>query len=156
MRLAEERRQQRHQQQHDQPRRIDQQAGGEARHRHHVLRLAEQLRHQGETPAGLAARALELVLELGILEILEVERRGVLHQAHARGVGHPLRQQAVDQRDDAAEHVRQHGERELGRQQQPSHCSSPLASQPSSVAGRPGICTSAHDVVDDQLADIER
>ena len=87
MRLAEERRHQSEKQQEDQPRRVQDQAGGEARHGHHVLRLAEQLAHQRHPPAGLAAGALELVLELGVFEILEVESRRVLHQAHARSVG---------------------------------------------------------------------
>ena len=79
-----------------------------------------QLPHQGHAPAGLAARAFELVLELGVLEILQIERRGMLHQANARGVGHALRQQAVDQRDDAAQHVGQDGERKLAPAERPA------------------------------------
>ena len=119
MRLAEERRHQGDEQQNDEPRRVDEQAGGEARHRHDVLRLPEQLAHQRHASAGLPARALELVLELGVLEILKVERRRMLHEADARGVGHALRQQAVDERDDAAENVGQHGKRKLDAEQQP-------------------------------------
>ena len=83
MRLAEKGRHQRQKQQGDQPGRIDDQAGGKARHRHDVLRLAEQLPHQRHPSAGLAARALELILEFGVLEIFQVERRRVLHQADA-------------------------------------------------------------------------
>ena len=81
-----------------------------------ILRLAEQLPHQRHPPAGLAARPLELVLELGVLEIFEVERRRMLHQADARGIGHPFRKQAVDQRDDAAENVGEHRRARTRRQ----------------------------------------
>ena len=42
----------------------------------------------------------------------------MFHKPHARIVGHPLRQQAVDQRHDAAEHVRQNGKHKLDDQQQ--------------------------------------
>ena len=143
MRLAEEGRHQRQQQQHDQPRRIDDQAGGEAHHRDDVLRLAEQLAHQRHAPAGLPARPLELVLELGVLEVLEVERRGVLHQPHAGGVGHALGQQAVDQRHDAPEHVREHRQAELGQQAAYRASSAGRCRAiASSVPGLSGICTS--------------
>ena len=95
MRLAEKGGHQRHQQQHDQPGREDDETGREAGHGDEVLRLREKLAHQGHAPAGLAAGALELVLELGILEILEVERRGMLHQPHARPRADPLGQHPV-------------------------------------------------------------
>ena len=83
----------------------------------------------------------------------------MLHQADARGVG---------QRDPTAgcrpaittlpQHVGQDGERELGREQQYAQPIEPAAGQPLPTAssGCSGICTSLHDVVDDQLADIER
>jgi hypothetical protein len=63
---------------------------------HHILRLAEQLRHQRHATAGLPARALQLVLKIGVFEIFQVQRRCVLHQANAGGIGHAFRQQAVD------------------------------------------------------------
>ncbi len=78
VRFAEEGGNQRHQQQHDQPGREDDEAGGEARHGDEVLCLAEELAHQGHAAAGLAAGAFELILKAGILEILEVQRRGML------------------------------------------------------------------------------
>jgi hypothetical protein len=79
----------------------------------------------------------------------------MLHQPYARGVGHLLGQKAIDQGDDADQHVREHSECELGRQQN---------TQPLQLAARqPAVeCRGparhlhhAHDVVDDQLADIE-
>ena len=78
MRLAEEGRHQRQHQHGDQPRRVEDQPGGKTRHRDDILRLTEQLPHQRHAARGLAARAFELILKLGVLEILEIERRGVL------------------------------------------------------------------------------
>jgi hypothetical protein len=66
---------QRDREQRDQPRRVDDEPGGEADDRHDVLRLREQLADQARAPARLAARALEPVLHLAVLEVLEVERR---------------------------------------------------------------------------------
>ena len=117
MGFAQERRDQRHDQQHDQPGREDDQAGREAGHGDEVLRLREELAHQGHAAAGLAAGAFELVLELGILEILEVEGCGMFHQPHARTGADALGQHPVEQRDHAAQHVGQHRHGELGRQQ---------------------------------------
>ena len=95
MRLAQERGHEREHEQRDQPGRVDQQAGGEARDGHHVLRLAEELAHQRRAAHGLAPRAIQPVLQLAVLEVLEVERGGVLHEPDARGVGEPLGEQRV-------------------------------------------------------------
>ena len=83
MRFAEEGRHQGQKQERDKPWRVEDQACGEACHRHHILRLAEHLPHQRHPPAGLAARALQLVLELGVFKIFQVKRCRVLHQADA-------------------------------------------------------------------------
>ena len=98
VRLADERRHERDREQHDQPRRVDDEAGGEARDRHDVLRLREELPHQRHAARRLPARALEPVLQLAVLEVLEVERRGVLHQAQAGRVAELLGQQRIEQR----------------------------------------------------------
>ena len=117
VRLAEERGHERQHQQRDQPRRVDQQAGGEARDGHHVLGLAEDLAHQRGAAHGLAPRAVQAVLQLAVLEVLEVEGGRVLHEADAGGVGEPLGEQRVQERDDAAEHVGEHGQRQLDAEQ---------------------------------------
>ena len=83
MRFAEEGRHQGEKQECYKPWRIDDEACGEACHRHQVLRLAQHLPHQRHPPAGLAARPLELVLELGVFKIFQVQRCRVLHQADA-------------------------------------------------------------------------
>jgi hypothetical protein len=90
VRLAEERGHERQHQQRDQPRCVRQEAGAEARDRHHVLGLAEDLAHQGRAAHGLAPRAVQAVLQLAVLEVLEVEGGRVRHEADARGVGEPL------------------------------------------------------------------
>ena len=74
--------------------------------------------HQGHAAAGLAARPLELVLELGVLEILEIERGGMLHQATLEALVTRSDSRLSISDDDAAQHVGQDGERELGEQQQ--------------------------------------
>ncbi len=83
MRLADECRDERDREQHDEPRRVDEQARGEAGDGDQVLRLAEKLAHEPGAAGRLRARPLEPILELAILEILEVEARRVLHQPHA-------------------------------------------------------------------------
>ena len=156
MRLAEESRHQRHQQQHDQPRREDDQAGRKTGHGDEVLRLGEELAHERHAAAGLAARAFELVLEFGVLEILEVEGCGMLHQSHARTRADPLGQQAVEEGDDAAQYVGQYRHRELGGQQQ-AQLVEMAAVEPLLQRRRlVGQLHQHHHVVDDQLADIER
>ena len=155
MRLAQEHRHQRHQQQDDQPGREDQETSGEARDGHDVLRLPQQLRHQREAAAGLPARPLELVLKLRILEIFQIEGGGVFHQTDARGVGHALRQEAVDELDDAAQDVGQDSQRELGQDQHAQPVEQ-AARQPVLESRRPPRhLHQMHHVVDDQLADIE-
>ena len=47
------------------------------------LRHREQLREQRRCAGRLPPRALEVIVELGILELREIERRGVLHEPHA-------------------------------------------------------------------------
>jgi hypothetical protein len=79
----------------------------------------------------------------------------VLHQADARGVGHPLRQQAVDQGDDAAEDVGQQRKAKLGQQKHAEPVEQ-AARQPFPQRRRSiRHPHQLHDVVDDQLADIE-
>ena len=130
--------------QHDQPRRVDDEAGGEADDGDDVLRLAEELADQARAPGRLPPRALEPVLQLAVLEILEVERRGVLHQPQAGLVAEPLRQQGVEQRHDAAEHVGADRQSEFQREQ-PADAVEQAARDPL-LAGRRrrrGACTSS-------------
>ena len=90
---------------------------GEARDGDHVLRLAEELPDQARASGRLPPGAFQPVLQLAVLEILEVERGGVLHEPKTGLVAEPLRQQRVEQRHGAAEHVGEHRESELQREQ---------------------------------------
>ncbi len=156
VRLADERRQQRHRQQHDQPWCVDQQACGEADHRDDVLHLAEQLAHQVHAPHRLATRAVELVLQVRVLEILQVERGRVLHQTHAGRVGEQFGQQRIAVTDQSAQQVRRDRQHELhGKQPQQVVELSVLPCCGDRFV-RDARADQAHGFVDDQLADIQR
>ena len=155
VRLAQEGRHQRQQQQADEPGRVDGQPGRETEDGHHVLRLAEELAQKRDPPAGLAACAIEPVLQLAVLEVLEVEGRRVLHEAHAGGDVVLLREQRLRQGDHAPQHVRQDGQAELQDQEhgQPVEHS---ARQPIAQPRRPvGSLRQQQHLVDDQLPDVE-
>ena len=122
----------------------------------HVLRLAEELADEARAPRRLPPGALQPVLQLAVLEVLEVERRRVLHQPQARLVAESLGEQRIEQRDEAAEHVGGDRQPELQRDQPPEAVE--LAARhplPKRVVRRrmPG---EQHDLVDDELADVER
>ena len=114
VRLAEERRDEGEHEQHDQPRRIHHEPDAEADDRDDVLRLAEDLAHQHHPAGRLAAGAFELVVEVGVLEVGEVERGGVGHEADARLVREEVAEERVEEGDGAAERVGEDREAELG------------------------------------------
>ena len=156
MRLAEEGGDQRQQQQHDQPRRIGGEPGGEADDGDDVLRLAEHLADERRAPADLPPGAVELVLDLAVLEVLEVERRGVLHQPDAGGIGEPFGQQRVHQGHHPAQNVRRHCEPQLRQDQQQEPQQQP-AGEPAGGVGRMSRdLRDVHHLVDDQLAHVQR
>ena len=156
VRFADEGRDQRDRQQQDQPGRIDQQPDGEADDGDRVLDLPEQLAHQVRAAHGLAPGALELVLQLRVLEVGEVQRGRVLHQAHAGGVGEQLRQQRIAVADHPAEQVRQDCQAQLC-QDQPGevveHAAAPGLQQ---AVETDAHADQPHHLVDDQLADVQR
>ncbi|MNV19490.1 hypothetical protein D3C71_1103550 [compost metagenome] len=117
MRFADEGRHQRHCQQQDQPGRVHQQAHRQAGHGDGVLHLAEQLAHQVHPAHGLAPRAVQLVLQVRIFEVLQVQLGGVFHQPHAGDVGEQLGEQAVGIVHRAAQQVRDDRQAELEGQQ---------------------------------------
>jgi hypothetical protein len=155
MGLAEEGRHECDQQEEDQPRRVQDEPGGKGDDGNHVLRLAEQLRHQRRAPHCLATRPLQTVLLLTVLEVLEVERRGVLHQSDARRVRELLGQQRVQERHDAPEHIRRDREDQLDAEQ-PAEPGQQAAAQPlAQGARRAGQLREPHYLIDDQLADVQ-
>ena len=156
MRLADERGDQRDREQHDQPRRVDESPAAKLTIVTTSCAWPNSWPISVDAPGGLAARALEPVLQLAVLEVLEVERRRMLHQPQAGRVAEALGQQRVEQRDDAAEHVGGDRERELEREQ-PADAVERAAVEPFAqrVVGC-GVPREPHDLVDDQLADVER
>ncbi len=105
-------------QQQDQPGCVGGDPGGEACQGDQVLRLAQQQADQAGAAAGLPSGTVELVLGLAVLEIAQVQRGGVLHQAQAGFVAEPVGQQLVQQRHRPAERIRQQRQQQLGAQQQ--------------------------------------
>ena len=139
--------------QHDEPRRVDEEARGEADDRHDVLRLAEQLPDQRHAAGRLPARALEPVLQLAVLEVLEIERGRMLHQPQARRVAEALGQQRIEQRHGSPEHV---GERPPAPNSSASshrmRSSQPFANHSPKVVRRVRRLREQHHLVDDELA----
>jgi hypothetical protein len=156
VRLAEEGRHEGDDEQGDEPGRVHDEPRGEGGDGDDVLRLPEELAHERHPPRRLAAGALQPVLRLGVLEVLEVECGGVLHELHARHVREALAEQRVDERDDAPEDVGEHGERELDGEQQEQPVEQPTLPPPGERRRRAGRARAGHHLVDDQLADVER
>ncbi len=156
VRFADKGRHQRHRQQRDQPRRVHQQADGEAGHGDGVLQLPEQLAHQVHPPHALPPCAVQAVLQFGVLEVLQVQQRGMLHQAHAGGVVEQLREQVVGIGHQPAKQVRADRQRQLQRQQR-QQVVEPAAGQRVAEVVQARSATGQPDrLVDDQLADIQR
>ena len=140
----------------DEPRRVHDQPRGEARDGDHVLRLAEELPDQARASGRLPPGAFQPVLQLAVLEILEVERGGVLHEPKAGLVAELLRQQRVEQGHGAAQHVGEDRKPEFQREQ-PSDAVEQAARDPlPQVVGGGRRLDEQHDLVDDELAHVER
>ena len=146
MGLAEEGRHEREEEQHDQPRRDDDEAGGEGDDGDEVLPLVEHLPDEAEAARRLPPGALELVVEVGVLEVLQVQLGGVLHQPHRRLVREEVAEEAVEEGGGAAQDVREDGEAELDGDERPERAE---------VARRVGEADvgEPHDLVNDELAD---
>ena len=80
----------------------------------------------------------------------------MVHQPEAGLVAELLREQRIEQRHDASEHVREHRESELDREQPPDPVEQPARHPLPSPSTACGARDQRDDLVDDQLADIER
>ena len=69
-------------------------------------------------------RALELIVELRILELLQVERRGVLHDADADPIREQIAEQALDESRRAREQLADDDRSHLERDEHPQVASS--------------------------------
>ncbi|MNN05900.1 hypothetical protein D3C81_1186750 [compost metagenome] len=155
VRLANERRHQRQCQQQDQPRRIDQQADGQAGDGDRILHLAEQLAHQVHPAHGLAPRTVQLVLQVRVLEVLQVQGGCVFHQAHAGDVGEQFRQQGIGVADQAAEQVRGDGQAQFQRQQAEQRVEQPTGQRLAQRREARVVLAEVQRGIDDQLADVQ-
>ena len=144
MRFAEERRHHRHGEQQQQPRLLQQEDACQGDQRHEALRRRQEQREQPDAPHRLAAGALQVIVNLGVLELRQIERRRMLHQAHADAVAEQVAEQALEQRREARQRFPHHGEAEL----QPDQ-----AAQVPPVHGRAGRLRAhrGNHAVNDQL-----
>ena len=110
MRFAEKRGHHRHGEQQQQPRLGQQQHAGERDQRDEVLCRPQQQREQADAADGLAAGALEMIVDLGVLELGDIERGGVPHEAHAQPVGEQIAEQALEQGREPRQSLAHHGD----------------------------------------------
>ena len=96
--LAEEAREHGQPQQQQEPRVEGEQRGHERGEGERALAHAEQERDEGEPTDGLSPGPLQVVVELRVLEVLQVERGGVLHQPHAHAVAEKVAEQRLHER----------------------------------------------------------
>jgi hypothetical protein len=97
------------QQNHEQWRKDDQ-AGGERDQAQGVLADVEDGRQKANTAGGLAAGALQLVIENGIFKGGQIQLRGVFNEPNADSVGEAIAEQAVSQGICARQQVAEDGE----------------------------------------------
>src|SRR6202163_2544559 len=122
----------------------------------HVLRLAEELPDQARASGRLPPRTFQPVLQLPVLEVLEVERGGVLHEPKAGLVAEALRQQRVEKGHGAAKYVGQNRKSEFQRKQ-PTNAVEQSARDPlPQIFGSRRSLGKQHNFIDDQLAYVER
>ena len=140
-RFAEEAGDDRDDEQDHEPRTEREQAGAERHERQRVLREAEQLGHEPDSPHGLTPCALQMIVELGILELREIERRGVLHEPHADPIAEPVAEHALDETRRPGQEFTDNDDCHLDRDEAPDRaprCATPLRGD---------------DAVDDELPD---
>jgi len=147
VRLAEEGGHHGQQQQPEQPGLEGDEAAGEEHEGDEILALAEDLAHEHGAGEGLAAGALELVVEGAVFELVEVEAGGVLHEADGGLVGEQVAEQRVEQGHAAAQGIGEEHEAELEAHE---------GEHGRELARGSGQLGEGHHVVDNQAADVER
>ncbi len=79
--------------------------------------VASKQREQSDPSDRLTPRPLELVVHLGVLELLEVEHRRMTHQLDAGAVGEEIAEEALEQRRDPGQSLTGQGNRHFDREQ---------------------------------------
>jgi hypothetical protein len=140
MRLAEEAGEDGERQEEEQPRVVHHERRAERSERDQVLAHRQQHGDEPDARRRLPARSLEMIVEVGVLELLEIEGGGVAHQAHADVVREQVAEQRLDERRCPGEQLTDDDDRELERDDSPQ------------VAERSArLSREQHDLVDDQL-----
>ena len=89
-----------------------------------------------------------MIVDLGVFELGEIERRGVLHEPHAQPVGEQVAEQALEQGREARQPFAHHRDAEL----QPNK---PSEMPPVGRAAAVNSGDARDDAIDDELADPE-
>jgi hypothetical protein len=119
VRLAEEARDDGDRKQDKQPRARDHERRAERDEGQRVLRHRQQLREEANPADGLSPRALEVVIEGGVLELCEVEGRRVLHEPNADVIREEVAEQTLDECRAPREHLAAEDDGQLERDQPP-------------------------------------
>ncbi|KXK53742.1 MAG: hypothetical protein UZ07_CHB004002725 [Chlorobi bacterium OLB7] len=98
MRFPKETGDHRHRQQQQKQRVVADDCRAKRNQRDGVLPHGKNLPNKADAPNGLAACALHPVVEFGVLEVIKVQRGGVLHQPNAGVVAEQIPQKAFHQR----------------------------------------------------------
>ncbi len=142
--LGEERGHRRGDDHEDAHRRDPEEEPGEGRERHRVLRDPERLHHERQRARrGLPPRVLHLVVDVGVLEVTELQLEGLLQDPLVHPVPEDATQELAPEPQEPAGRELDRHEQEL-RGDEPQH---PLAVRGEAAAG------GEHDPVHDELAD---
>ncbi len=79
--------------------------------------MTEDLAEQCSSPGDLPSRAIELILLVVALELLEIERRSLFHQPDAGEIAVGLGEQAVEEGTQPTREIRHDGKTEFERYQ---------------------------------------
>ncbi len=146
--LAQQRGEHRDHEEHQQPGDVDRDRDAERRQGDQVLQRRQQHGEEPDPPHRLPPGPLQLVVDLRVLELLQVERRGVLHQLDAGPVGEEVAQETLQQGGDPAQPLAHHRDRQLD----PDQHGQPLPGhRPAAAVQGDGVDHLVHD----ELADPE-
>ncbi len=118
MGLAQQRRQHRHHQQHQKPGDVHRERDAERDQGDQVLQCRQQHGEEPDPPHGLPPGPLQLIVDFGVLELLQVERRRMLHQLNAGAIGEEVAQETLQQRRHPAQPFADQGDRQLDPDQE--------------------------------------
>ena len=146
--LAEERGEHRHHEQDEEPGHVYRDGGAEGGERDSILHRREEQGEEPDPSHRLPPRPLQLVVHLGVLELLQVERGRVAHQLDAGSIREQVAEQALEQRREPGQPLADQCDDELDGEELDE-------SFPVHWRARAGQTHRMHDFVHDELADPE-